>query len=96
MDVSADEGWLTTVLRTMLLVQMVVQGLWVHDSPLLSLPGIDKGLLSLFRLRDRSCRFARCIDSLPELADVAGRDGKYLQRTLNGKLSAREIEQVKM
>ena len=91
-DVSADEGWLSTVLRTMLVVQMVIQGRWVHDCPLLTLPGIEKSHLSLFRTPDSS---SRCIDGLPELAEVAKRDEKYLQRVLNGKLSAREIDQVK-
>lgn len=90
-DVSADEGWLSTVLRTMLLVQMVIQGRWIHDCPLLTLPGIDKSHLSLFRASDSS---SRCIDSLPELAEVAKRDEKYLQRVLNGKISARDIDQV--
>ena len=90
-DVSADEGWLSTVLRTMLLVQMVIQGRWIHDCPLLTLPGIDKSHLSLFRSPDSS---SRCIDGLPELAEVAKRDEKYLQRVLNGKLSARDIDQV--
>ena len=92
MDVSADEGWLTTVLRTMLLVQMVIQGRWIHDCPLLTLPGIEKSHLSLFRAPDSS---SRCIDGLPELAEVVRRDEKYLQRILNEKLSAGEIGQVK-
>ena len=92
MDVSADEGWLTTVLRTMLIVQMVIQGRWIHDCPLLTLPGIEKSHLSLFRAPDGS---SRCIDGLPELAKAARRDEKYLPRVLNGKLSAREIDQVK-
>ena len=91
-DVSADEGWLTTVLRIMLLVQMVIQGRWINDCSLLTLPGIDKSHLSLFQAPGSS---SRCIESLPELAEVSRRDEKYLQRVLNGKLSAREIDQVK-
>ena len=91
-DVTADEGWLTTVLRTMLIVQMVIQARWVHDCPLLTLPGIEKSHLPLFRAPDSS---SRCIDGLPELAETVRRDGKYLQQVLQGKLSAREIDEVK-
>ena len=90
-DVSADEGWLTTVLRTMLLVQMIIQARWIQDCPLLTLPGIDKSHLLLFRAPDGS---SKVIDGLPELAEVVRRDENYLQRVLNRKLSAREIDQV--
>ena len=45
-DVAANEGWLTTVLRTSLLLQMVIQGRWGTDSTLLTLPHLDKSHLS--------------------------------------------------
>ena len=91
-DVSADEGWLTTVLRIMLLVQMLIQARWIHDCPLLTLPGIEKSHLSLFRAPDGS---SGCIDCLPELAEVVRHDERYLHRVLNGNFPTRDIEQVK-
>ena len=95
-DVSADEGWLATVLRIMLLVQMVVQSRWIHDCPLLTLPGIDNSHLHLFQIPARSPKQPeRCIDGLPELIEAVKRDENYLERILNGELAAREIDQVR-
>ena len=48
-DVSADQGWLVTALRVMQLVQMVLQGRWIHDSPILTLPHVEHQHLQLFR-----------------------------------------------
>ena len=90
-DAAADEGWLTTVLRIILIVQMVVQGLWITDSPLLCLPGIHKVHLSLFRTTDGS---RRCVDSLPELSEIVRRDEMYLHKMLNGNISPKNIDQV--
>ena len=40
-NISASEGWLSTVLHTTLLVQMVVQGCWYYDSDLSFLPHMN-------------------------------------------------------
>jgi hypothetical protein len=37
-DVAADSGWLYTTLKIMNLLQMVVQGRWLSNSSLLTLP----------------------------------------------------------
>ena len=95
-DVCADEGWLATVLRITTLVQMVIQGLWIHECPLLTLPRMDKSLLHLFQMSKRSRRQPEMlIDSLPELSEVVRRDENYLERVLNGQLAPREIDQVR-
>lgn len=47
-DFCADEGWLSTVLQIIILLQMVVQGRWYYDSPLLLLPGVMEDKLKHF------------------------------------------------
>uniref|UniRef100_A0A667ZUV8 Activating signal cointegrator 1 complex subunit 3 n=1 Tax=Myripristis murdjan TaxID=586833 RepID=A0A667ZUV8_9TELE len=49
LDVAASEGWLVTALSICNLVQMIVQGRWLHDSSLLTLPHIEQQDLYLFR-----------------------------------------------
>ena len=49
LDVAADNGWLVASLRIMQLVQMVVQGRWVHDHPLLTLPNVQPYHLYCFK-----------------------------------------------
>ena len=50
-DVSAESGWLTSTLRIMNVMQMVVQARWIHDSPFLMLPRVEHHMLHLFRKR---------------------------------------------
>ena len=52
-DVCADEGWLFTVLQIIILMQMVVQGRWYYDSPLLQLPKVNEDLLQKFVMKSR-------------------------------------------
>ena len=52
-DVCADEGWLSTVLQIIILMQMVVQGRWYYDSPLLQLPRVNEDLLQKFVMKSR-------------------------------------------
>lgn len=49
LDVAANEGWLVTAISICNLVQMIVQGRWLHDSSLLTLPHIEQQDLYLFR-----------------------------------------------
>lgn len=49
LDVAANEGWLITALSICNLVQMIVQGRWLHDSSLLTLPHVEQHHLYLFR-----------------------------------------------
>ena len=49
LDMSADQGWLVSTLRVIHLVQMVLQGRWVEDSTLLTLPHIQPYHLQCFR-----------------------------------------------
>lgn len=49
LDMCADHGWLVTSLQIIILLQMVVQGCWWHDSSLLMLPFIEQYHLAWFR-----------------------------------------------
>ncbi|KAJ3598650.1 hypothetical protein NHX12_002155 [Muraenolepis orangiensis] len=49
LDVAANEGWLVTALSICNLVQMIVQGRWLTDSSLLTLPHLEQQDLHLFR-----------------------------------------------
>ena len=40
-DTCAEAGWLAATLQALLLMQMVVQGRWHDDSPLLNMPGVQ-------------------------------------------------------
>ncbi|XP_015759124.1 PREDICTED: activating signal cointegrator 1 complex subunit 3-like [Acropora digitifera] len=87
-DVSSSEGWLATSLRCMHLVQMVVQGRWLHDCTLLTLPCVDSGILSLFRLKNRA------LECLPELLDAVRGSRKVLNTMLGDALSEGEITEL--
>uniref|UniRef100_A0A3Q3RSP6 Activating signal cointegrator 1 complex subunit 3 n=1 Tax=Mastacembelus armatus TaxID=205130 RepID=A0A3Q3RSP6_9TELE len=68
LDVASSEGWLVTAISICNLVQMIVQGRWLHDSSLLTLPHVEQQDLYLFRSHVRD--FKGPIDGLPELIDA--------------------------
>uniref|UniRef100_A0A8C6SMC7 Activating signal cointegrator 1 complex subunit 3 n=1 Tax=Neogobius melanostomus TaxID=47308 RepID=A0A8C6SMC7_9GOBI len=80
LDVCASEGWLVAALSVCNLVQMVVQGRWLHDSSLLTLPHVQKEHLYLFRKWSSKRRsservgYTGPIEGLPEL--IAACEGK--------------------
>lgn len=49
LDVAANQGWLVTALNITNLVQMVIQGRWLKDSSLLTIPNIEQHHLHIFR-----------------------------------------------
>ncbi|KAM9797925.1 activating signal cointegrator 1 complex subunit 3 [Neosynchiropus ocellatus] len=77
LDVVANEGWLVSALNICNLVQMIVQGRWLHDSSLLTLPHVEQQDLHLFRkwsgMRHMEC-CNKPIEGLPEL--IAACNGK--------------------
>jgi len=87
-DVSADEGWLVTVLCCVNLLQMVVQGLWWYDSTLLCLPHVDKALLHSFKYK------LQPIESLPELMHVCDENPRILHNMLGNDLDTQPINQI--
>ncbi|KAI5711773.1 hypothetical protein M8J75_003022 [Diaphorina citri] len=48
-DVTAEYGWLSCAISLQHLMQMIIQALWLQDSPLLQLPHVVKENLHLFR-----------------------------------------------
>ncbi|XP_032375241.1 activating signal cointegrator 1 complex subunit 3 [Etheostoma spectabile] len=76
LDVAANEGWLVTAISICNLVQMIVQGRWLHDSSLLTLPHIEQQDLYLFR--KWANKKERPIEGLPELiAACNGKEGVF-------------------
>ncbi|XP_071112657.1 activating signal cointegrator 1 complex subunit 3-like [Haliotis cracherodii] len=100
LDVSADQGWLATSLRVIQLIQMVVQGRWLEDSTLLTLPNVMPYHVYCFRPRGGGARqkgfpeLRGPIETLPELVAVC--EGKFeaLAAMLNGEMNQTEIDQV--
>lgn len=80
LDVAANEGWLVAAIGICNLVQMIIQGRWLHDSSLLTLPHVEQQHLYLFRKwanrkgRSNVGGFNGPIEGLPEL--IAACDGK--------------------
>ena len=59
-DVSADEGWLSNVLNIIIIIQMVNQGRWHTDCPLLQLPCVDQDLLPQFKISKNPGYYVHC------------------------------------
>ncbi|XP_022606538.1 activating signal cointegrator 1 complex subunit 3 isoform X1 [Seriola dumerili] len=80
LDVAANEGWLVTAISICNLVQMIVQGRWLYDSSLLTLPHVEQQDLYLFRKwanskgRRDGGGFSGPVEGLPEL--IAACSGK--------------------
>lgn len=84
LDVAANEGWLVTALSICNLVQMIVQGRWLNDSSILTLPTIEQQHLYLFsRWSSKGGKggargFHGPIEGLPELiATCEGRENTF-------------------
>ncbi|XP_076136691.1 activating signal cointegrator 1 complex subunit 3 [Alosa pseudoharengus] len=98
LDVVANEGWLVAALSICNLVQMTVQGRWLHDSSLLTLPHIEQQHLYLFRRwgskRGRGGAYDGPIESLPELmAACDGREGTFAAM-VRDELSPNQVSQA--
>lgn len=96
-DIAADEGWLATTLRIMHLVQMCVQGRWISDASIMTLPYCDmshfpllknvlKKLLRVSSLKDFS--------SLPEFLMLYQQDEKLFKSLLNKVFEQRHANEV--
>uniref|UniRef100_A0A665WS52 U5 small nuclear ribonucleoprotein 200 kDa helicase n=1 Tax=Echeneis naucrates TaxID=173247 RepID=A0A665WS52_ECHNA len=61
LDAVANEGWLVTAISICNLVQMIIQGRWLHDSSLLTLPHVEQQDLYLFRKHIKKYVQTKCI-----------------------------------
>ena len=91
-DVAADGGWLIIVLNTINLLQMVVQGRWRRDSPLLTLPNIDLSVLQALNANNRS---QQRLPILPELIEFYGNDRKSFDSLFGSILNRRQCDEVR-
>lgn len=94
-DIGSDQGWLSTSLQTMILLQMTLQGRWYNDSTLLTLPHINNTNLYCFSKKYPNTKECYTpIESLPEL--IAYINGQYeiLANILRKELEENQIEQI--
>ncbi|XP_041352458.1 activating signal cointegrator 1 complex subunit 3-like [Gigantopelta aegis] len=101
LDVSADQGWLVTSLRVIMLIQMVVQARWLHDSSLLTLPNVMPYHLHCFKPRSSggarkkgSPDLSVPIETLPQLMVTCDGNFKLLSAMLDGEMSPAHIDQL--
>ena len=85
-DVSAESGWLTSTLRIMNVMQMVIQARWIHDSPLLMLPRVEPHMLYLFRKRK--------LEVIPQLWSLCQRKVEPLASILRPEMDESHIDGV--
>ncbi|NWT00841.1 ASCC3 protein, partial [Mionectes macconnelli] len=100
LDVAAYHGWLVTALNITSLVQMVVQGRWIHDSSLLTLPNIELQHLYLFRKWSQGQRksvhggYQGPIECLPELMAACEGKENVFASILDSELQTAHISQA--
>ncbi|XP_061919735.1 activating signal cointegrator 1 complex subunit 3 [Entelurus aequoreus] len=100
LDVAANEGWLVTALSICNLVQMIVQGRWLHDSSLLTLPHVEQQDLYLFRKwSNRKGRADRRgyngpIDGLPELITACNGKDSIFASIIGQELPSSHVAQA--
>ncbi|XP_053828435.1 activating signal cointegrator 1 complex subunit 3 isoform X2 [Vidua macroura] len=100
LDVAAHHGWLVTALNITSLVQMVVQGRWIHDSSLLTLPNIELQHLYLFRKWSQGQRksvhggYQGPIECLPELMAACEGKENVFASIVDSELPAAHISQA--
>ena len=85
-DVCAENGWLASTLRIIILLQMIVQARWDTDSGFLVLPHIEPHMLYLFSQLRASC--------IPELLYHLKGNYEKLASVLRAELDEQEIEDV--
>uniref|UniRef100_A0A8B9PL63 Activating signal cointegrator 1 complex subunit 3 n=1 Tax=Apteryx owenii TaxID=8824 RepID=A0A8B9PL63_APTOW len=100
LDVAAHHGWLVTALNITSLIQMVVQGRWIHDSSLLTLPYIEVHHLYLFRKWSQGKRkstpggYQGPIECLPELMTACEGKENVFASIVDSELQAAHISQA--
>ena len=94
-DVCAEQGWLATTLRVQQIMQMVIQARWVNDSPLLTLPHIERHHMYLFMKKSHGDK-GKNLKSLPGLRNECYRNYSLLADILRPELDEGEIEQVSL
>uniref|UniRef100_A0A7N9D1J8 Activating signal cointegrator 1 complex subunit 3 n=1 Tax=Macaca fascicularis TaxID=9541 RepID=A0A7N9D1J8_MACFA len=99
LDVAANQGWLVTVLNITNLIQMVIQGRWLKDSSLLTLPNIENHHLHLFKkwkpvMKGPHARGRTSIECLPELIQACGGTDHVFSSMVESELHAAKTKQA--
>ncbi|XP_055115760.2 activating signal cointegrator 1 complex subunit 3 isoform X3 [Symphalangus syndactylus] len=99
LDVAANQGWLVTVLNITNLIQMVIQGRWLKDSSLLTLPNIENHHLHLFKkwkpiMKGPHARGRTSIECLPELIHACGGKDHVFSSMVESELHAAKTKQA--
>ncbi|XP_044531332.1 activating signal cointegrator 1 complex subunit 3 [Gracilinanus agilis] len=100
LDVAANQGWLVTALNITSLIQMVIQGRWIYDSSLLTLPHIEQHHLHLFRKWSQGKRkgppgsYQGPIECLPELIAACEGKEKIFNCIIDGELQTAHVAQA--
>lgn len=88
LDAAADEGYLTTSLNIIHLMQMVIQGRWYSDSSLLVLPSLDANHV------DALARMNPSILALPHLIHLAADHRQKVTSALRQLMSSTQADDV--
>ncbi|XP_012665836.1 activating signal cointegrator 1 complex subunit 3 [Otolemur garnettii] len=99
LDVAANQGWLVTALNITNLVQMVIQGRWLKDSSLLTIPNIEHHHLHLFRkwkpvMKGPRARGRPSIECLPELIHACAGKEHLFSAMVENELHATKTKQA--
>ncbi|XP_029414442.1 activating signal cointegrator 1 complex subunit 3 isoform X3 [Nannospalax galili] len=99
LDVAATQGWLVTALNITNLVQMVIQGRWLKDSSLLTIPNIEQHHLHLFRkwkptVKVPHAQSRTSIECLPELIHACEGKDSLFNSMVEKELQASKTKQA--
>lgn len=99
LDVAAHQGWLVTVLNITSLVQMVIQGRWLKDSSLLTIPHIENHHLHIFRkwspgMKGPHAGYHGSIECLPELIHACAGKDHVFSSMIEKELPAPKMKQA--
>ena len=102
-DISANEGWLGVALKVMQLIQMCVQGRWLSNSSLLTLPHFDDLIIatlnSVFARGSKQLPWqsgVKEIATLPELLIVCEYNRNFVDFALRNSLNKERLSQVRI
>lgn len=89
-DVCGEHGWLVPTLRAQQLMQMLIQGRWITDHPLLTLPYIEHQHVYLFRQNPQMPPL-----SLPALSKLIYKKYGELLNMLQHEFTESQINKVR-
>ncbi|XP_011308512.1 activating signal cointegrator 1 complex subunit 3 [Fopius arisanus] len=84
-DIVAERGWLSSTLRIMQLLQMIIQARWIDESALLTLPHVE---------RDRLRVFDRLPRALPFFCAAATNNERGIQKALREEFKEHEVGEI--